>query len=88
MQNLYEINIRTFLRRFDSGDKKATVKDIPLTFWKGLAEKGIDLVWLMGVWETCDSVISNHCFPEGLVSSYDRALKQWSKEDVIGSPYA
>ncbi|MBX2975180.1 MAG: glycosidase [Ignavibacteriaceae bacterium] len=88
MQNLYEINIRTFLRRFDSGDKKATVKDIPLTFWKGLAEKGIDLVWLMGVWETCDSVISNHCFQEGLVSSYDRALKQWSKEDVIGSPYA
>jgi 1,4-alpha-glucan branching enzyme len=85
---LYEINIRTFLRRYDTSEKRATFKDIPLTFWKNLADKGFNYIWLMGVWETCSSVIPEHCFQEGLVNSYNRALKNWTKEDVIGSPYA
>lgn len=86
--NIYEINLRVWIRKFDSDGKPATFKSIPLEYWQDLKDKGIDYVWLMGVWQTCDSVIEECCFQSGLVESYSRALRDFSKEDVIGSPYA
>lgn len=85
---LYEINTRVFLRRYDFENKRAKLKDVPLSFWENIAERGFHYVWLMGIWETCSSTIEEHCFQEGLVQSYDRALKDWTRSDVIGSPYA
>ncbi|GMU86805.1 MAG: hypothetical protein AMXMBFR48_20460 [Ignavibacteriales bacterium] len=81
---IYEINIRLFLK---SGNYHWLL-DIPASYWESLREKGFRYIWLMGVWETCDSVIPKHCFEEGLIRSYTKALKDWTKEDVIGSPYA
>ena len=85
---LYEINTRVWLRRFDKDARKATLSDVPADYWDGLLEMGIDFVWLMGIWKTCDSVIEKYCFEEELVKSYSRALKNWKPEDVIGSPFA
>ncbi|MCF8241648.1 MAG: glycosidase [Melioribacteraceae bacterium] len=85
--SIYEINTRVWLRRFDN-DKKATLKDVPAEYWQNLKEKGIDIIWLMGIWKTCKSTISKYCFEEGLIQEYNSALKNWSNEDVIGSPYA
>ena len=31
--NLYEINTRVWLRRFDSENKKAKLDDVPTTYW-------------------------------------------------------
>lgn len=87
-QSLYEINTRVWLRRFDQGIIKSTLNDVPNSYWDNLAKKGIDYIWLMGIWKTCNSVIDRCCFEEGLKKSYDRALKGWKPEDVIGSPYA
>ncbi len=87
-QTLYEINTRVFLRRYDTETKKARLKDVPLEYWKSLSELGFNLIWLMGVWKTNESIIEKCCYEEGLRSSYDKALKDWSDEDVIGSPYA
>lgn len=87
-QSLYEINTRVWLRRFDQGIIKSTLNDVPNSYWDDLAKKGIDYIWLMGIWKTCNSVIDRYCFEEGLKKSYDRALKGWKPEDVIGSPYA
>jgi glycosidase len=42
----------------------------------------------MGIWKTCSSTISKYCFEPDLISSYNRSLKDWSKDDVIGSPYS
>jgi glycosidase len=61
---------------------------VPNSYWDCLAKKGIDYIWLMGIWKTCSSLIDKCCFEEGLIKSYDRALKGWKREDVIGSPYA
>ena len=85
---LYEINTRVWIRDFDTPEKKAKLADVPNDYWTGLTAKGVNLIWLMGIWKTCDSVIEECCFQEGLVSSYKKALKDFTKKDVIGSPYA
>ena len=82
--SVYEINTRVWIKRF--GVK--SLNEIPNSYWADLRNKGIDYVWLMGVWKTCDSIIEKYCFEEGLVKSYERALKDWKKEDIIGSPFA
>jgi len=85
---IYEINTRVWIRRFDTSDKKARLTDVPDQHWQELAEKGFNLIWLMGIWKTCPSVIEKCCFQEGLITSYKKALKDFSSKDVIGSPYS
>jgi hypothetical protein len=80
---LYEINTRVWLKKVN---KK--LADLPFTFFTNLAQKGINIVWLMGLWKTTPRTIDKYCFTQELVNSYDKALKGWKKEDVIGSPYA
>ncbi|MCW8849574.1 MAG: alpha-amylase family glycosyl hydrolase, partial [Melioribacteraceae bacterium] len=86
--NLYEINTRVWLKRYASNEKSATLKDIPKDYWNNLKSLGMDYVWLMGVWKTNESVIKEYCFEPGLVSDYNKALKDFKVEDVIGSPYS
>ncbi|MEW6652590.1 MAG: alpha-amylase family glycosyl hydrolase [Bacteroidota bacterium] len=84
---LYEINTRTWIKRF-SPSYSNTLKDIPDSYWKELAMLGIEYVWLMGIWQTCDSIIDKYCFEDYLRKSYSKALKDWKHEDVAGSPYS
>ena len=86
--SIYEINTRVWLRRFDQGIIKSTLADVPDNYWDEFAAKGIDYIWLMGVWKICSSSVSKYCFEEDLVKSYKRALKDWRSEDVTGSPFA
>ena len=85
---IYEINARLFLRSFSESNEFKKINEIPDSFWLNLKYKGFDYIWLMGIWETCDSVIEEACFQPFLLDSYLRVLKDFSKEDVIGSPYA
>ncbi|RMD50205.1 MAG: glycosidase, partial [Ignavibacteria bacterium] len=85
---IYEINTRVWLRRFDTNDKKASLKDVPFEYWRQLKEKGIDAVWLMGIWKTNKEIVKDYCFEDGLKKEYSKALKDWREEDVIGSPFA
>ncbi len=87
-QSIYEINTRVWIRQFDTENNKATLKDIPLRIWDELAEKGINYIWLMGIWKNCPSTIQKYCFEENLVWEYKKALKDFDDEDVIGSPYS
>jgi hypothetical protein len=80
---VYEINTRVWLRRFNW-----KLKDIPIKYFTDLADKGITIIWFMGIWKTSPSVINKCCFTNDLVSSYDKVLKDWKREDVIGSPYS
>ncbi len=85
---LYEINTRVWIRQFDKEGRKAKLPDIPDSYWDYLKELGIDLVWLMGVWKISKSAVQRYAFEKNLVEEYERALKDWTEEDVIGSPYA
>ncbi len=83
--NLYEINTRVWIKRFGSNLK---ISDVPRGYWLKLKNKGIDAVWLMGIWKTNKEAIKKYCFEDWLVHSYQKALKDWKEEDVIGSPYS
>jgi len=82
---LLEINTRIWIKKFGENKK---LSEIPDTYFKDLADKGINIIWLMGVWEGCKSIIDKCCFSLELISAYNQALNNWSKEDVIGSPFA
>lgn len=82
---LYEINTRVWIKRFGNGAK---LQDIPHSVWTGLKEKGIDFIWLLGVWKTCTDNLNDGCFTPELIRQYNASLKDWTKADIIGSPFA
>jgi hypothetical protein len=82
---LYEINARVWIKRFGNNIK---LSQIPDDYFRELADKGINIIWLMGIWKTSPEVINDCCFSVNLISSYNKALPDWNKEDVIGSPFA
>ncbi len=84
-KSLYEINTRIFLRRLG---KNARLRNVPHDFWNYFIEKKFDYIWLMGIWQTTKTTIDKYCFEDYLVQSYNKALRNWQKEDVIGSPYS
>ncbi len=86
--NIYEINTRVWLRSFDEGGKRAKLTDVPDEFIDYLKNMGFDYLWLMGIWKTPEGVVEKYCLEENLVYNYRQALKDWRKEDVIGSPYS
>lgn len=86
--HLYEINIRVLLRSLGDGFNSLRLADIQEEYWYELQQLGFNLVWLMGIWKTCPEIIEDCCFEEGLIQSYNRALKDWVKDDVAGSPYS
>ncbi len=82
---VYEINFRVWIKKFGA---KYRISNIPMNYFRYLKDKGINIVWLMGIWETCSSVIEKCCFEVGLIQSYNQALPEWTKEDIIGSPFS
>lgn len=82
---LLEINARIWIKRFGNNCSLSSIPDTELNKW---IELGIDMIWLMGVWKNNETVINEYCFEPELISSYNSALKDWTKEDVIGSPYS
>jgi len=83
--NMYEINTRVWIKQFEKG---TTLSKIPSQVFDELKSKGIELIWLLGIWKTCPELITKCCFSTDLTSSYSKSLQNWTKEDVIGSPFA
>lgn len=86
--SLFEINTRVWLKRFGSKGRPALLSDVPESYWNELKKKGIDFVWLMGVWKIAESAVKKYCFEDGLVKEYKEVLPDYEESDVVGSPYA
>ena len=82
---LLEVNTRVWIKRFGHN---AGIPDINQDFIDELNEKGIEILWLMGVWKTSSELAAHCCFGIDLIPGYMKALSDWKKEDVIGSPFA
>lgn len=84
-QKLFEINTRVWIKKFPG---VCSLSEVPIDYFINLKERGFDYIWLMGIWKTSSELIEKCCYTPDLIMSYDKSLKDWKKEDVIGSPYA
>ncbi len=82
---LLEVNTRVWIRRFGND---AGLRDIDQRFIDELNEGRIEILWLMGVWKVNKELAAKCCFGIDLMPGYAKALSDWKKEDVIGSPFA
>jgi hypothetical protein len=82
---MLEVNSRIWIRQFG---KDARISDIPDQYLEKLRSKGIEILWLMGTWKTSKALAEKCCFGSDLIPEYIKALSDWTKEDVIGSPFA
>lgn len=62
--------------------------DVPMEEFAAIKQKGMDIVWLMGVWHLGSYGLNYDRTDPGTLSSYDSILPGWTLPDVIGSPYA
>ena len=65
---LYEINTRVWVKQFSSGKKKNMLQNIPDFVWKDFADKGIHIIWLMGIWKTNTAITGKYCFEDYLMN--------------------
>ncbi len=86
--SMFEINTRVWLKKFSGENPNFTISDVPSSYWDYLKEKGIDYIWLMGIWKTSPIAAKKYAFEPNLVKNYKSVLRNWAPKDVIGSPYA
>lgn len=82
---MLEVNTRIWIKRFG---KNTLLSEIPAEYIEKLSTLGIEILWLMGVWKTSSKLAEKCCFGSEAVTEYTKALEDWKKADVIGSPFA
>ncbi|MGH9740016.1 MAG: alpha-amylase family glycosyl hydrolase [Candidatus Acidiferrales bacterium] len=87
--HLYEINTWAWLETLSSR-LRGTIKlaDVPDSEWDALANRGFDVIWLMGVWQRSPESRSIVLADPNNAPLYTRALPGWTPNDVIASPYS
>ncbi len=86
---IYAANARVWLAEIGQRAKQpARLADIPDEHLKQLHSLGVDLLWLIGVWPTGARSTETARSYAGLQAEYRRALPNFDRQDVAGSPYA
>ena len=82
---LYQINARAWLYELTKKYKRSITKlsQIPTEEFDILEQNGVDMVWMMGVWQ-----LGEYGLEYDRNNSYDTFLPDWTVDDVIGSPFA
>jgi glycosidase len=86
---LYEVNTRVWLNELSRKlVKTATLDDIPDEALDRIRELGFDWVWFLGVWQLGPAGRRVSLTQPDWRRGYAEALKDFSDEDVSGSPFA
>lgn len=86
---LFEVSARLLLSRLSAqAGRKATLSDVPDAWFRQLAGRGFDAVWLMGVWQTGEAGRRIALSRKDLLTEWRKVLPRLRPEDVAGSPYA
>lgn len=86
--HLYEINAWSWLEELSAkAGRTLRLADVPDSEWDAIAQRGFDIVWLMGVWQRSAEARRLALEPVN-TQSYAQALPGWKPEDVVGSPYS
>lgn len=85
----YEINLMTWLNELSHRENQVfNLRNIPRKEWRYLKALGMDLVWLMGMWERSPDSKARARREPGLIDECAKILKDFEIKDIIGSPYA
>jgi len=85
---IYEINTRVWLQELSQRyNEQITLAKVPGDVWDSIADLGVDVIWLMGVWERSPvgTDIANQ--NTGILEDFHQALPDYKPEDNVGSPY-
>jgi len=86
---LYEINTAAWLFELSrKAGKTVYLGDVPSEEWDRLKSRGMDFVWLMGVWSRSPSGRKVSLNDSGFHRIFNSITPGWTPEDVIGSSYA
>ena len=82
---IYEISTRPWLYELSIKYRTPITRlhEIPTKEFDELQNNGVDIVWMMGVWK-----LGQYGLEFDRKQDYSKYLPNWTKEDVIGSPYA
>jgi hypothetical protein len=87
--HLYQINTWSWLERMSTAPGRiAQLDDVPDSAWDAIAQRGFQIVWLMGVWRRSPESRRIALEDPANPPQWDRALPGWTPSDVIASPYA
>ncbi|MBI3548139.1 MAG: alpha-amylase [Elusimicrobia bacterium] len=87
--HLYELNAAVWLNRLSLAQgKRTTLSAVPEKELRALAERGIDVLWLMGVWRRSPRSRAIALAVPELRRTFEAALPGWVEADVLGSPYS
>jgi hypothetical protein len=87
--HLYEINVWPWLESLsDQLDRRVTLGTVPISEWHRLAARGIDAIYLMGMWRRSKIGRLLARTEPALVHTYDQAAPGWHIEDVVGSAFS
>ncbi|MEU0031010.1 alpha-amylase [Streptomyces sp. NPDC006335] len=88
MTVIHEINTIVWLGELSHRyDRPVTLGDVPGEVWDRVAPRGVDTVWLMGVWERSQAGREIALRDQGLMASFREALPDVTEADIAGSPY-
>ncbi len=87
--HIYEINLMTWLFDLTRREgREINLRNIPRGEWRHLKEMGMDLIWLMGIWERSPYSVDRARDAPQLVQACRSILKDFEMRDIVGSPYA
>jgi len=87
--HLYEINLMPWLNHLgQKAQHKITLENIPAGIWSRLKTKGMDLIWLMGMWNRSADSRQRARKEPNLVKNCQSILEDFKAGDISGSPYA
>jgi hypothetical protein len=87
--HLYEINAWAWLEKLSARlGRVIKLDDVPDAEWDAIAQRGFDIVWLMGVWRHSAEARRIELADPATHPLFDRVLPGWTPEDVVGSPYS
>lgn len=86
--HLYEINTWPWLEALSRrGGARLTLADVPDEEWSRLRDRGIDVVYLMGIWRRSALGRQLARVEPSLFAGYDEAMPGWRALDVAGSAF-
>lgn len=87
--HIYEINVMTWLSDLTRREEREiNLRNIPKDEWQRFKRMGIDLIWLMGVWQRSPYSKDKARGVPQLVEACRTISVDFEMDDIVGSPYA